>query len=75
VNEQNFEVRLWDSQWVSIIGSANADRDMDKGDAIELAIRLTEEAIAKNVRDMYLPPFRKPIEATDSAQAGLKVGP
>ena len=50
--------RLWDSQWVNIVNHAECYRDIKKDDAVAMAVRLTEEAIAKNIREGKLPPIR-----------------
>ena len=54
----NGEVRLWDTQWMNIVNHDNAYRDWSKEDAIHHAVKMTEEAIARNVADGRLPPVR-----------------
>jgi hypothetical protein len=46
-----WDIRLFDSQWVNIVNHANCYSDMDKEDAIAAAVKLTEQAMAANVRD------------------------
>lgn len=53
------EVRLWDTQWTNIVNHDNCYRDWDKADAINHAVKMTEQAIARNVTDGKLPPPRK----------------
>ena len=50
------EVRLWDTQWMSIVNHDNCYRDWSKDDAIAHAVKMTEQAIARNVADGKLPP-------------------
>lgn len=52
------EVRLWDTQWMNIVNHDNFYRDWSKYDAIAHAVKMTEEAIARNVADGALPPMR-----------------
>lgn len=52
------EVRLWDTQWMNIVNHENCYRDWDKADAINHAVKMTEQAIARNVADGKLPPRR-----------------
>lgn len=40
---------LYDAQWVNIVNHENCYRDMDKDDAIALAVKLTEKAIQSNM--------------------------
>jgi hypothetical protein len=54
----NGEVRLWDTQWLSIVNHDNCYRDWTKEDAVAYAIKMTEAAIAKNITDGKLPPLR-----------------
>lgn len=46
-----WDIRMFDSQWVNVVNHANCYRDMDKEDAIAAAVKLTEQAMAANVRD------------------------
>jgi hypothetical protein len=50
------EVRLWDTQWVSVVNHDNAYRGWDKQDAINHAVKMTEQYIAKNVLENKCPP-------------------
>lgn len=52
------EVRLWDTQWMNIVNHDNCYRDWDKADAINHAVKMAEQAIARNVADGKLPPRR-----------------
>lgn len=61
------EVRLWDTQWLNIVNHDNCYRDWDKADAINHAVKMTEQAIARNVADGKLPPPR--IAAAPSAES------
>lgn len=63
------EVRLWDSQWVNIVNHDNCYRDYDIEDAVAKAVRLTEEAMARNARDGSYPPPRKPVQPGSSSHA------
>jgi hypothetical protein len=45
------EIRLFDSQWMNIINHDNCYRDFDKSDAVACAVKMTEEAIARNAHD------------------------
>lgn len=42
------EKRLFDSQWVNIVNHANCYRGYDKAEAVALAVKLTELAMAEN---------------------------
>jgi hypothetical protein len=58
------DLRLFDSQWVNVVNHANCYRDMDKEDAIAAAVKLTEQAMAANVRDAKWPaPHTTPASA------------
>jgi hypothetical protein len=59
------EVRLWDTQWMNIVNHDSCYRGWDKADAINHAVKMTEQAIARNVADGKLPPSR--IAAAPSA--------
>lgn len=50
------ELRLWDTQWMSIVNHDNCYRDWSKDDAIVHAVKMTEQAIARNIADGKLPP-------------------
>lgn len=49
------EWRLFDSQWLNIVNHADCYRGMDKSEAIALAVRLTEKAMAANAADEIWP--------------------
>lgn len=55
------EIRLWDTQWLNIVNHDNCYRDWSKEDAIHHAVKMTEEAIARNVYEERLPPVRAAI--------------
>jgi hypothetical protein len=42
------EIRLWDSQWMNIVNGDCASPALDREEAINLAIKLTEQAMRKN---------------------------
>lgn len=44
------ELRLTDSQWTNIVNHANCYRDMDKEEAVALAVKLTEARMAMNAK-------------------------
>jgi hypothetical protein len=50
------EVRLWDTQWTNVVNHDNAYRGWDKQDAINHAVKMTEQYIAKNVLENKCPP-------------------
>jgi hypothetical protein len=54
------EVRLWDTQWTSVVNHDNAYRGWDKQDAINHAVKMTEQYIAKNVLENKCPPSAQP---------------
>lgn len=64
------EVRLWDTQWMNIVNHDNCYRDWDKADAINHAVKMTEQAIARNVADGKLPSAR--ITASPAPSEGGK---
>lgn len=39
---------LWDTQWSNIVNANNCWRDYSKEDAVHEAVKMTEDAIAKN---------------------------
>ena len=54
-NERN-EIRLWDTQWVNIV---NGDYvGLDRNEAIALAVKRTEQAMASNYMKSNWPPAR-----------------
>jgi len=54
------EIRLWDWQWMNIVNHDNRYLDWSKDDAISHAVKMTEEAIARNVAYRKLPPLSTP---------------
>jgi len=54
------EVRLWDSQWVAVVNDQRVLNASDAEEAVAIAVRLTEEALAGNVARNHLPPPRNP---------------
>jgi hypothetical protein len=50
------EVRLWDTQWTNVVNHDNAYRGWDKQDAINHAVKMTEQYIATNVLENKCPP-------------------
>ena len=47
--------RMWDSQWVNVVNAPEvleALRDYRAGEAVEIAVKLTEQAMAKNARQL-----------------------
>lgn len=52
------EIRLWDSQWVNVVNHADCYREFDKEEAIDKAVRMTEEYMRKNYQDGKWPPPR-----------------
>lgn len=52
------EIRLWDTQWLNIVNHDNCYRGWLVEDVVAHAVKMTEEAIARNVADEKLPPVR-----------------
>jgi hypothetical protein len=57
------EVRLWDTQWTNVVNHDNAYRGWDKQDAINHAVKMAEQYIAKNVLENKCPPAVQPAPA------------
>jgi hypothetical protein len=55
------EVRLWDSQWTNVVNHDNCYQGWSKEDAINHAVKMTENYIASNVANNKLPQQRKPL--------------
>ena len=53
------EVRLWDSQWSNVVNHDNCYAFWSTEDAVNHAVKMTEEYIAKNVAENNLPPKPK----------------
>lgn len=51
----NGEVRLWDSQWVSIVNNPEVLAASDAEEAVAIAVRMTEAAIARNFATSSFP--------------------
>ena len=50
-------IRLWDTQWASIVNHDNAYNGWSTNDAVNHAVRMTERYIAANVAQNNLPPL------------------
>lgn len=61
MKEQGAAVRLWDSQWVNIVNAPEVLNADSREDAVNIAVRLTEKAIAENAAKDTHPP--KPVDA------------
>ena len=61
------EVRLWDSQWVNVVNHDNCYAGWSKEDAINHAVKMTEQLIASNVDQNKLPSVTTPPSAVPSA--------
>ena len=55
VLRQAGEHRLWDSQWTNVVNHGNCYRDYSKEDAVAMAVRLTEQGMAKNMTQGWPP--------------------
>ena len=49
------EYRLFDSQWMNIVNHEYCYRGYSVEEAVNLAVKMTEEAMAKNIRDGVWP--------------------
>lgn len=56
------EIRLCDSQWVAIVNSPRVLGADDAEEAVAIAVRMTEEAMALNFKDDAFPPPRQTAE-------------
>lgn len=66
--ESACEVRLCYSQWVNIVNAPEVLNASDREEAVSIAVRMTEEAIANNVAGSILPPARQqPAPVVDDA--------
>lgn len=64
------EVRLWDSQWVNIVNAPEVLDASDREEAVNIAVRMTERAIAQNVASSNLPPApHQPAPVVDDTRA------
>ena len=59
---KEMEYRLWDAQWMNIVNHAFCYEDFTKEEAVALAVKLTEQALARNYADGVWPPKREPIK-------------
>ena len=57
--EHEKEIRLFDGQWVNIVNHDNCFADYAVEDAVNKAVKMTEEAMAKNMLDGVWPSKRK----------------
>ena len=63
------EIRMWDSQWVNVVNAPEVLNAESTEDAVNVAVRMTEAAMAKNYADGKWPVRRLPAsEAALSAQ-------
>ena len=62
------EYRLWDSQWVNIVNSRDVLDAPDADEAVAIAVRMCEEAMAHNARNNNFPPPK------NAAQGGKSDG-
>jgi len=53
------EIRLFDSQWVNIVNHNDCFSFYSKDEAVALAVKMTEEAMAKNFKENKWPPAGK----------------
>ena len=53
-----FEIRLWDRQWMNIVNHNNCWRNYATEDALYEVIRMVEETMSKNFHDNKWPPQR-----------------
>ena len=49
------EIRLFDVQWVNIVNAYDCWEGHSKEEAVLAAIKMTEEAMAENIRDNLWP--------------------
>lgn len=56
------EVRLWDSQWVNVVNAPEVLNAVDTVEAVQIAVRMTESFIARNVASGNLPPADEEVE-------------
>jgi hypothetical protein len=52
------EIRMWDSQWVNVVNAPAVLNADSQEDAVNIAVRLTEECMAKNFADNKWPDKR-----------------
>ena len=61
------EIRLWDTQWMNIVNHENAYLGWDRGEAVAHAVRMTEQAMARNYTDAVCPPEKtSPLTSEES---------
>lgn len=61
--QQLLEVRLWDSQWVSVVNAPEVLNAFDTDEAVRIAVRMTERFIALNFASGNMPPAAIPGES------------
>lgn len=52
------EIRLWDGQWMNIVNHDYCWERYTKEEAIHAAVKMVEEAMAKNIAENNWPPKR-----------------
>ena len=57
--EQDKEIRLFDGQWINIVNHDNCFAGYSIEEAVNKAVKMAEEAMAKNVRESKWPVTRK----------------
>ena len=55
---KNIEKRLWDSQWVNIVNANDCWEGHTKEEAVHAAVKMAEEAMARNIKDNLWPDAR-----------------
>ena len=58
MDDKQREIRLWDSQWMNVVNHEHCYAHFTKDDAVATAVKLTEEAMARNFADGKWPPRR-----------------
>lgn len=54
-NMDNKEIRLFDGQWVNIVNHDNCFHDYTIEDAVNIAVKMTEKAMARNFEENKWP--------------------
>jgi hypothetical protein len=57
--EDDKAIRLFDGQWVNIVNHDDCYAFYSKDEAVEKAVRLTEEAMARNLQEGKWPTHRR----------------
>lgn len=55
----HYEIRLWDSQWVNVVNHPDVLAADNAVEAVAIAVRLTEQAMADNIKSGEWPPDRE----------------